>query len=115
MYEHKSEPLADRKVFFGRIFTNLTIATLILLGCLGIGVLGYHYIACFEWIDSLLNASMILSGMGPIGDIKNNSGKIFASVYALFSGVAFITNIGFLLTPIAHRMFHSLHLEDDKD
>ncbi len=112
MYEHKSAPLASRAVFLSRIAKNLMIATLVLLVCLGIGILGYHFIALFSWVDSLLNASMILSGMGPVGDFKNDIGKVFASIYALFSGVAFITNIGFLLAPAIHRLMHSLHLED---
>jgi len=69
----------------------------------------------FDWYDSLLNASMILSGMGPVIDAKivlSNKAKVFASLYALFSGVAFISTIGILIAPIAHRFFHRLHLED---
>jgi hypothetical protein len=114
IYERKSRPLAPRRIFLGRVFKNLMLATAILGACLAIGVLGYHYIAKFAWIDSLLNASMILSGMGPVGDIKNDAGKVFASAYALFSGVAFITNIGILLAPAVHRMFHALHLEEEE-
>jgi hypothetical protein len=75
-------------------------------------VLGYHYIAKARWIDSFHNASMILSGMGPVIDIKSIQGKLFSSAYALFSGVAFITNISFLLAPAAHRFFHKFHLEN---
>jgi hypothetical protein len=111
MYEHKSQPLATKRKFFGRIFRNVAIATIILTVCLVIGILGYHYIAGISWIDSLHNASMILSGMGPVAEIKNNWGKIFSSAYALFSGVAFITNIGFVLAPAAHRLFHTLHCD----
>ena len=88
-----------------------------MLFCLLIGVLGYKFtIPEFDWYDSLLNASMILSGMGPMidADIKlTNTAKVFASVYALFSGVAFITTIGILIAPMAHRFFHKLHIEDD--
>ena len=84
--------------------------------CLLIGVLGYKFtIPEMDWYDSLLNASMILSGMGPIIDpsIKlTNTAKVFASLYALFSGVAFISTIGILIAPIAHRFFHRLHIED---
>jgi len=75
-------------------------------------VLGYHYIGEIVWIDALHNASMILSGMGPVADIKNFWGKIFSSAYALFSGVVFITNIGFILAPAAHRFFHRLHVDE---
>jgi len=80
--------------------------------CLLIGILGYHYIAHICWIDAIHNASMILSGMGPVATVENVSGKLFSSAYALFSGVMFITNIGFLLAPAAHRLFHKLHVDD---
>ena len=76
-----------------------------------IGVYGYHYAAHIGWLDSLHNASMILSGMGSVVEIKNDTGKWFSSFYGLFSGVTFITNIGFLLVPSVHRFFHKLHLE----
>ena len=97
---------------FNRVIRNLLYTTLFLSMCLLLGVLGYHYIANIAWLNSLHNASMILGGMGPVVEIKNNSGKWFSSFYALFSGVAFITNIGFLIAPIAHRFFHRLHLEE---
>jgi hypothetical protein len=112
MYENKSQPLASTKVYYGRIMRNLCIASVILFLCLLIGVLGYHYIGEIVWIDALHNASMILSGMGPVADIKNFWGKIFSSAYALFSGVVFITNIGFILAPAAHRFFHRLHVDE---
>jgi hypothetical protein len=85
---------------------------MILSVCLLIGILGYHYIGHIVWIDAIHNASMILSGMGPVADVKNVSGKLFSSAYALFSGVAFITNIGFILAPAAHRLFHKLHVDE---
>lgn len=114
MYENKHQPVAPLSVFYKRMFKSLFAATIILSACLLIGVLGYHYIAHIAWIDAVHNASMILSGMGPVADIKNAWGKIFSSAYALFSGVAFITNVGFLLAPAAHRFFHKLHV-DEKD
>ena len=84
--------------------------------CLVIGIVGYKLtIPTFGWYDSLLNASMILSGMGPVfpGNITlSKTAKVFASLYALFSGVAFISTIGILIAPIAHRFFHKLHLQD---
>lgn len=86
--------------------------------CLALGVAGYQLtIPEFDFYDSLLNASMILSGMGPVIDSKivlTNTAKVFASCYALFSGVTFITTIGIIIAPIAHRFFHKLHLEDDQ-
>lgn len=112
MYESKNEPVAPRAVFVSRFLRSLVVATGLLTGCLAIGVLGYHYCAQVGWIDSLHNASMILSGMGPVVEIKSTAGKIFSSAYALFSGVAFITNIGIILAPAAHRLFHRLHVDD---
>jgi len=112
-FEKKTEPLAPVDVYYGRVFRNLFVAIIILLICLLIGVLGYHYIAYIDWIDAVHNASMILSGMGPVAEVKNFWGKIFSSAYALFSGVAFITNIGFILAPAAHRFFHRLHVDDN--
>ena len=115
MFESKHEPLAPQSVFYFRIFRSMAIGFFILGICLLIGVLGYHYIADIPWIDALHNGSMILSGMGPVAEVKNVSGKIFSSAYALFSGVVFITNIGFILAPAAHRFFHKLHVGDDDE
>lgn len=112
MYENKNEPLAPRSVFFGRMFRSLCVAMAMLGICLLTGILGYHYTDNIAWIDALHNASMILSGMGPVVEIHTFQGKLFSSAYALFSGVAFITNIGIILAPAAHRLFHRLHLED---
>jgi len=112
MYENKREELAPKEVFYRRLLYNFLVAFLVLSICLAIGIVGYHYTCGVPWIDSLHNASMILSGMGPVIEIKTTSGKWFSSLYALFSGVAFITNIGVLIAPIAHRFFHKLHLED---
>jgi hypothetical protein len=78
--------------------------------CLMLGVFGYHYTAKVGWLDSLHNASMILSGMGPVVEINTTIGKLFSSFYALFSGVIFITNIGIMLAPAIHRFFHRLHV-----
>jgi hypothetical protein len=111
-YEHKSQPLASKKVFMKRLYFNAWLAAAILTFCLLIGIVGYRYGGPMSWIDALHNASMILSGMGPVADIKTFWGKIFSSFYALFSGVAFITNIGILIAPIVHRFFHQLHVEE---
>ncbi|MDB5232082.1 MAG: hypothetical protein JWN76_2887 [Chitinophagaceae bacterium] len=113
MYEHKRQPLAPMPVFYRRLFRNFFFVFLFLLICLIIGIVGYHFTAGSSWLDSLHNASMILSGMGPVIEIKTDSGKWFSSFYALFSGVAFITNIGVLLAPAIHRFFHRLHLEEE--
>lgn len=112
MYEHKKQPLASATVFYRRTLRNLLYCLLFIGFCLAIGTLGYHYMADIAWLDAFHNASMILSGMGPVVEIKTDSGKWFSSFYAIFSGVAFITNIGFLLAPAVHRIFHRLHLEE---
>ncbi len=79
---------------------------------LGVGILGYHWIAELGWVDSLLNASMILSGMGPVNPLNTDAAKIFASAYALLSGLVFISATGILLTPIFHRVLHHFHLDE---
>jgi len=113
MYEHKKQKLAPMSIFYQRVIKNIMLAFLILGVCLLIGIAGYHYTAGANWLDSLHNASMILSGMGPVIEINTASGKIFSSFYALFSGIVFITNIGIILAPALHRMYHRLHLENE--
>jgi hypothetical protein len=116
MYEHKKQALATKAIYYSRIRTNVFLAITIISISLGIGVVGYKItIPEFDWYDSLLNASMILSGMGPMISndiILTNAAKLFASIYALFSGVTFISTIGIVLSPIVHRFFHKLHLEE---
>lgn len=112
MYEHKTKKLAPLSVFYKRLGWNMFVASLLLTVCLLIGILGYHYTDDIAWIDALHNASMILSGMGPVVEIKSVVGKLFSSFYALFSGVMFITNIGIILAPVAHRLYHRLHVEE---
>jgi hypothetical protein len=111
-YEHKSQPIASQKVFIKRVYKNTLLASGILTFCVLIGIVGYKYLGPMSWIDALHNASMILSGMGPVAEIKTIAGKFFSSFYAIFSGVAFITNFGVLIAPLAHRFFHMLHAED---
>lgn len=77
-------------------------------------MLGYHFLEELSWIDSLLNASMILGGMGPVAPLRTAGGKIFASFYALYSGVVLLASVGILATPIFHRFLHNFHLAEDK-
>lgn len=112
MYEHKKQPLATKRTYYKRIGRSVLLALFILFVSLLIGIIGYHYTTGMTWLDALLNASMILSGMGPVDTITQASGKWFASFYALFSGVVFITNIGLILAPAIHRIMHRLHVED---
>jgi hypothetical protein len=101
-----------RNHFYRRFLRALGFAGALLLGSLLIGIWGYHYIAGFAWIDALLNASMILTGMGPVGTLESAPAKIFASVYALFAGLMFITASGIILSPMFHRVLH-LYLDLD--
>jgi hypothetical protein len=92
----------------------LVTASAVLMVGLGIGVLGYHRIAHLDWVDALLNASMILTGMGPVAVLTTDASKVFASAYALFSGIVFLTATGIVLGPVVHRVLHRFHLEDDE-
>lgn len=112
MYEHRKQKLASMSTFYQRVLKNILMAVAVMFVCIIIGIVGYHYTAGIAWLDAVHNASMILSGMGPVVEIKTVAGKWFSSFYALFSGVVFITNIGIILAPVMHRMFHRLHLED---
>src|SRR5687767_8608192 len=112
MYEHHKQPLASTKTFARRVVINGLIAMLLLMFSLGIGMLGYHFLGKLSWIDSLLNSSMILGGMGPVDRIQTDAAKIFASIYALYSGVILLASVGVLATPIFHRFLHSFHLAE---
>jgi len=114
MYEHHKHPLANRKVFVQRLARNGFFGLLLLTFSLGIGMVGYHYLENLSWIDSLLNASMILGGMGPVNPLQTDAGKIFASFYALYSGVVLLASVGVLAAPIFHRFLHHFHLAEDK-
>jgi hypothetical protein len=114
MYEHHKQPLASQKVFIGRLRRNGLIGALVLLISLAIGMFGYHFLEDLSWIDSLLNASMILGGMGPVNQLQTVAGKIFASFYAIYSGVILLASVGILIAPIFHRFLHHFHLADEK-
>src|SRR5213080_4932196 len=112
MYERRKQRLLSRAEFSKRVGRHGLVALGVLAFGLGIGVVGYHFLGHLKWIDSLLNASMILGGMGPVDPLPSNAAKIFASFYALFSGLAFIGIVSVLLAPFVHRMLHRFHAED---
>jgi len=101
-----------RKHFIRRIIYHVLLALAVVTVSLAIGVLGYRFLAGFSWIDALMNAAMILGGMGPVNEISSVSGKLFATFYALYAGVAFLAIAAVLTAPFAHRLLHRLHLED---
>ena len=111
MYEHRRQELAPRHVFMRRLIQHGCLAVAVVAGSLGIGIVGYHYSEGLGWLDAFLNASMILSGMGPATELHTSAGKWFAGFYALFSGVMFITTIGLFFAPVVHRFLHKFHLE----
>ena len=118
MFEHKTQPLAPRIKFFIRLARHFGWTLLIVGFSLGLGSTGYHFIAGLKWIDAFYNSAMILTGMGPIGDMpmRDTPSKLFSSFYALYSGIAFLTMVATLLAPVAHRFMHRLHLEfEDED
>ena len=111
MFEHRSEPLASQSEFARRMLRYGSVSVGIILFSLGIGMAGYHYLESLPWIDALLNASMILGGMGPVNPLQTNAGKIFASFYALYSGIILLASVGVLAAPVFHRLLHHFHLE----
>ena len=115
MYEHRNEKLLSRKKFFFRLVRHGLAACAIVVLALGSGILGYHGFEGLPWIDATVNASMLLGGMGPVNPLHTTAGKLFASLYALFSGLAFIVIMGVVLAPVAHRLLHQFHWDNDPD
>ena len=111
MFEHHKQPLATQAEFSQRVLRYSLVTAGVILASLVMGMLGYHYFESLSWIDSLLNASMILGGMGPVNALQTDAGKIFASFYALYSGIILLASVGILVTPIFHRFMHRFHLE----
>lgn len=109
-FEHHREPLLSRKEFLNRQLRYAGFSLLVLLFSIGIGTAGYHFWGELPFIDAFLNAAMILTGMGPVDHLNTNGGKVFAALYALFSGVSFLTFVAVLFAPVYHRFLHRLHL-----
>jgi len=109
--ESKSSKLLPRRAFWVRVGWYSLFDLAFLAVSLGIGSVGYHQLADLGWVDAFLNASMILTGMGPVDKLETDAAKIFASLYAVFSGVSFLTFCGVLFTPFYHRFMHRFHLD----
>lgn len=114
MFEHRHERLLPRRAFLLRLGRFAGAALLLVAVSWGIGILGYRALEGMAWIDATLNAAMILGGMGPVDPLHTDAGKLFASFYALFSGIIFLVAVGVLIAPILHRLLHQFHLEADK-
>ncbi|HAP01002.1 MAG TPA: hypothetical protein DCQ93_03660 [Bacteroidetes bacterium] len=112
-YEHYKNPLLSSRKFYRRIFTHSVLAFMAIAFSLCVGITGYMYLGKMNFTDALLNSSMILSGMGPVDVLQTDAAKYFASFYALFSGVVFLSTIAVLFAPVLHRLMHRFHLRED--
>jgi len=116
MFERKGQPVLPLKLFYRRLAANAALATAIVGGTLGLGVGGYHFLGGLPWIDALVNASMLLGGMGPVDPVRATGGKLFVSFYALFCGLVLIAATAILFAPFFHRFLHRFHMDmDDED
>ena len=113
-FEHRSKPLLPKQEYYLRVLRYAGFSFFLIMISLGIGIVGYHYINALSWLDSLVNASMILTGMGPVDPLKNDAAKWFASFYSIFSGVAFLSIVAVFFSPIVHRFLHKHHLDESE-
>jgi len=113
MYERRSEPLLSRPLFLRRLGAHLLTAVGLVAASLALGTVGYHALGKQAWIDAFLNAAMLLGGMGQVGDLPSNSGKLFAAIFALYAGLVLIAVTTLILAPVLHRVLHSVHLDED--
>ncbi len=113
--ERLNEDVAPLPHFIFRLGQYALFSFGLIVMSVGIGFIGYRYSADLEWIDSFHMSCMILTGMGPVIEMKTTTAKIFSSCYALYSGVAFLSIVGVFLTPIVHRILHILHIEKDNE
>ena len=112
-FEHRGEPLLPRSKFFWRLFRHAALSFGFIAVSLVIGILGYRHYEGMSWVDAYVNAAMILGGMGPVGELHTDGGKLFAGLYALYSGLVAIIAVGILAAPILHRFLHHFHMETE--
>jgi hypothetical protein len=115
MFERRSQPILSKAAFIRRQAAHALSAFAMVAGSLLIGIIGYHVTENLSWLDSFVNASMILGGMGPVNELKTEAGKIFAGCYALFAGIVFLLCVAILFAPAFHRFMHRFHLEDEEE
>jgi ABC-type uncharacterized transport system permease subunit len=111
-YESRNQPLAPIQRYIWRLVLSMAIAALLIAASLGLGVVGYAYFERMGWLDAFLNASMILSGMGPVDTVKTEAGKLFAGCYAIYSGFVVLLAAGFAFAPVVHRILHRFHVDE---
>jgi hypothetical protein len=113
-YETKHHPVLSRREFALRLARSFGVALALIVLSLLIGMCGYHFFEDLPWIDAFLNASMILGGMGPVDPLKTGTGKLFAGLYALYSGFVVLVSAAVMFAPLVHRMLHTFHAEADE-
>jgi len=113
--ERSRQPLLSRAAFFRRWVLFACIGLGLIAGSLAIGMLGYHFFEGMSWLDAYLNAAMLLGGMGPVGELHHAAAKVFAGLYAMFSGLLLLVSVGVMLAPVFHRFLHRFHLDPDSD
>ena len=113
MYEHRKERLLPIREFFWRVFQHAGMALLLVVISLFGGMPGYVHFERLSWLDGFLNAAMLLGGMGPVELPQTSTGKLFAGIYALYSGMVFLVVAGVVLAPVVHRLLHKFHMEDE--
>ena len=114
-FEHRGQPVASRRKFLARMGVAIGLWVVLTGVGLAIGIAGYAEFEGMSFVDAYVNAAMILSGMGPLGELKTTAGKIFAGSYAILSGLIIVIATGFVLAPIFHRILHRFHVETTKD
>ena len=114
MFEHRSDPLLPWSAFLRRLATSATLGVWLIGISLAVGMAGYHWFESLAWIDAFANAAMILSGMGPLAQPQTNAGKLFAGLYALYSGLAVVMIAGVTFAPVVHRFLHAIHVEKER-
>ena len=112
-FEKSNDTLLPRPIYYFRILSSFGSTLIIVAFSLAIGSSGYAYFGGLDWVDALLNAAMILTGMGPVDRMVTTTGKLFATFYALYSGIAFLSMMAIMISPILHRFLHRFHLEND--
>ena len=114
MYEHKTLVPIPRHHFIRRVLRHALAAVALLLLSLALGMAGYEYFEDLPWRDAFLNAAMLMGGMGPVDAPRTDGGKVFAGLYALYAGLVFLVASGLVFAPIAHRVLHRFHWEQDR-
>ena len=113
MFEHHHEKLLPRRAFIKRLAKYALISLGIIIASLVVGMIGYHVLEGFSWVDSFLNSGMLMGGMGPVGTLHTDGGKVFAGIYALYCGLVELIAIAIFAAPIFHRFLHHFHLENE--